>query len=128
MGLFCLYMDEPITLIGQTNHRNQYNTFGIKQSDRMHHCYLLGKTGVGKSTLIKNLILQDIHAGRGCALLDPHGDLVSEVVAQIPNNRKDRLIYLNVPDPNLDWGYMSLNGRMHGLFTKFNNIDIRTVN
>ncbi len=70
--------------------------------------YILGKTGVGKSTLIKNLVLQDIHAGRGCALLDPHGDMVSEVVEQIPENRTDKLIYLNVPDPNLRWGYNPL--------------------
>ena len=96
------------TIIGQTNHRNQYHKFGIKQSDRLHHMYILGKTGVGKSTLIKNMILQDINAGRGCALLDPHGDLVSEIVEKIPKDRKDNLIYLNVPDPNLEWGYNPL--------------------
>ena len=100
--------DESLSIIGTTNHRNKYIPFGIKQKDRMHHMYILGKTGVGKSTLIKNLILQDIEAGRGCALLDPHGDLVSEIVEKIPENRKEKLIYLNVPDPDLEWGYNPL--------------------
>ena len=49
--------------------------FGIKQADRRSHMYILGKTGTGKSSLLETLIRQDIVAGRGLALLDPHGDL-----------------------------------------------------
>lgn len=60
--------------------------------------YILGKTGTGKSTLLETLIRQDIQAGRGLALLDPHGDLVEKMLARVPDERKDDLIYFNVPD------------------------------
>lgn len=70
--------------------------------------YLIGKTGVGKSTLIKNLILQDIETGRGCCLIDPHGDLVREVVDSISAEHQDRIINFDVPDPNMEWGYNPL--------------------
>ncbi len=101
-------MQNDITLLGQLNFRRDKQLFGIKQKDRLHHMYIIGKTGVGKSTLIKNMILQDINADRGCALLDPHGDLVSEIVERIPEHRKNKLIYFNVPDQNLQWGYNPL--------------------
>jgi len=49
--------------------------FGLRRADRRHHVYCVGKTGTGKSTLLRNLILQDIYAGHGVGLIDPHGDL-----------------------------------------------------
>lgn len=52
----------------------------IGEYDRLHHLYLIGRTGVGKSTLLRSLISQDIASDQGCALLDPHGDLVEAVV------------------------------------------------
>lgn len=70
--------------------------------------YLIGKTGTGKSTLLETMICQDIEAGRGVALLDPHGDLVERVLARIPENRKDDLIYFNVPDDNQPLGFNPL--------------------
>ena len=60
--------------------------------------YVIGKTGTGKSTLLETLIRQDIASGQGLALLDPHGDLVEKVLAQLPEERKDDLIYFNVTD------------------------------
>lgn len=53
-----------IITIGTTNWRNQKKPFGIKQEDRRHHIYLVGKTGMGKTTLLENLIIQDIEQGR----------------------------------------------------------------
>ncbi|HRG68383.1 MAG TPA: type IV secretion system DNA-binding domain-containing protein [Saprospiraceae bacterium] len=97
--------NNDITYIGLTTYRNQQKRFGIRQSDRLMHTYMLGKTGVGKSTLIENMIMQDIEAGRGCCLLDPHGDLVEKVVKAIPENRKDDLIYFNIPDAGLKLKY-----------------------
>jgi DNA helicase HerA-like ATPase len=94
-----------ITYIGETTYRNQQKRFGIKQADRLMHTYLIGKTGVGKSTLIETMIIQDIQAGRGCCLLDPHGDLVEKIVKAIPENRKDDLIYFNIPDVSLKLKY-----------------------
>ena len=73
----------PITYFAQTNFRNEPKTFGIKQPDRLAHMYIVGKTGTGKSTLLETMIRQDIEAGQGIALLDPHGDLVERVLSQV---------------------------------------------
>jgi hypothetical protein len=70
--------------------------------------YVIGKTGTGKSTLLERLMLSDIEAGRGLALVDPHGDLAERIAAQIPAHRKDDLIYLNVPDRSQPFGYNPL--------------------
>ncbi len=99
---------DDISIIGQLNYRNDRRLFGIKQTDRLSHMYIIGKTGTGKTTLMQNLIKQDIAAGRGCAVLDPHGDMVDVVAQNVPADLKDRLIYFNVPDPNLEWGYNPL--------------------
>src|SRR5437879_3879707 len=90
--------DNRITLLAETNFRNQHRRFGIKRADRRAHTYLIGKTGTGKSTLIANLARQDALHGEGFALLDPHGDLVEQVLRFIPAERQRDLIYVNVPD------------------------------
>lgn len=74
----------------------------------MYHTYVIGKTGTGKSTLLETLIRSDIMAGRGLALLDPHGDLVQRVLEQIPEDRKDDLIYFDVPDSMQPLGFNPL--------------------
>src|SRR5947208_16840463 len=89
---------DPITVIGQTDFRDHRKIFGIRQPDRRAHTYLIGKTGTGKSTLLENLARQDIRAGNGLALLDPHGDLAERLLAAIPEKRTEDLIYFNVPD------------------------------
>jgi hypothetical protein len=88
----------PITFFAQTDFRGGGKVFGIKQADRRAHMYLIGKTGTGKSTLLGTLIRQDMDAGRGLALLDPHGDLVERLVEAVPESRREDLIYFNVPD------------------------------
>jgi hypothetical protein len=90
--------DSDITYFACTNHRNAGKRFGIRRADRRSHMYAIGKTGTGKSTLLKTLILQDMERGEGLALLDPHGDLVEEVVFQVPPRRRGDLIYLDVPN------------------------------
>lgn len=94
-----------LSYFAHTNHRRPFRTFGIKQADRLSHMYVIGKTGTGKTTLLETLLTQDIHHGRGCALLDPHGDLVERLVAALPVHRQSDLIYFNVPDPKLPYGY-----------------------
>src|SRR5881296_3908508 len=89
---------DRVTLFGRTNFRNEGRLFGIRQADRRHHIYVIGKTGTGKSTLLETLIRQDITDGHGVALLDPHGDLVERVLAAVPKRRRADLIYFNVPD------------------------------
>lgn len=101
-------MDEPIAtttpnendiaLFGLTNYRNSLRPFGIKKDDRRRHMYVVGKTGMGKSTLLENMIVQDIRAGRGLAVVDPHGDLVEKIVKYIPSQRINDVIYFNPSD------------------------------
>ncbi|MEP7103628.1 MAG: DUF87 domain-containing protein [Candidatus Dojkabacteria bacterium] len=85
-------------LIGLTDYRNIHIPFGIKDEDRRRHMYLLGKTGTGKSTFMKNMIVGDIIDGKGLAVLDPHGELVEEVLELIPENRIKDIIYLDPSD------------------------------
>lgn len=92
-------MDErEITAIGQTNYRGQQRTFGIYPDDRRRHVYIVGKTGVGKTTLIANMIQQDIERGKGVALVDPHGDLAEGLLDAIPPERVNDVIYFDPAD------------------------------
>jgi hypothetical protein len=72
--------------------------FGLSRADRRQHLYAIGKTGTGKSTLLRNLIIQDIEAGNGVGLIDPHGDLAEELLDFIPPWRTDHVVYFNPAD------------------------------
>jgi hypothetical protein len=98
-------MTHSPTVIGQTNFRNESRFFGIKQHDRRQHMYLVGKTGTGKSTLLKNLILQDIRAGHGVGMIDPHGDLVTDLLAFVPAERISQVVYVNPADQEFPVGF-----------------------
>jgi type IV secretory pathway TraG/TraD family ATPase VirD4 len=97
-----------VTYFGRTNARNDRRVFGIQQPDRLSHMYIIGKTGTGKSTLLERLILSDIEAGEGLVLVDPHGDLVERIVAQVPEHRKADVIFLDVPNSGQPYGYNPL--------------------
>lgn len=97
-----------ISYFARTNSRNSNIPFGIKQDDRLLHIYIIGQTGVGKSTLIETLAVQDLHDGRGFALIDPHGDLVEQIWTNTPESLRDRIAYLNAPDPMQPYGYNPL--------------------
>lgn len=99
-----------ITFFARTNWRQEGKLFGIRQADRRSHMYVIGKTGTGKSAMLGTMALQDIEAGRGLALLDPHGDLVERLVAAVPQSRRDDLVYFNVPDTSRPLGYNPLTG------------------
>src|SRR3989442_2819325 len=90
--------DNRTTALAETNFRNQRRRFGIKRADRRAHMYVIGKTGTGKPRLIASLARQDALHGEGFALLDPHGDLVEQVLKLMPEERQSDLIYFNVPD------------------------------
>ncbi|MFM2226449.1 MAG: hypothetical protein RJA07_2651 [Bacteroidota bacterium] len=87
--------DHAITYIGKTNFRNSNQKFGIKDQDRLQHLYVIGKSGTGKSTLLKQMALSDIHRGNGLCVIDPHGDVAKELLQQIPESRKTDLIYFD---------------------------------
>jgi len=97
--------ERQITYFARTNHRNKGIPFGIRRADRRNHMYLIGKTGTGKSTLLKTLMREDLRNGEGFALLDPHGDLAEEVVSLVHPGRGGDLIYLDVPDTSLAWHF-----------------------
>ena len=99
---------DQISYFAHTNHREPVRRFGIKQGDRLSHLYVIGKTGTGKTTLLETLIRQDIEHGRGCALIDPHGDFVERVAAEIPKHRAADTVYLDIPDRTQPYGYNPL--------------------
>jgi len=91
-------MTEDITFLGATNFRGKEQRFGIKQADRRQHFYVVGKTGMGKSELLKNMAIQDIENGRGLGFIDPHGEVVDSLLDFIPSHRINDVIYLNPSD------------------------------
>src|ERR1700759_4320470 len=92
--------DNDITVFGETNFRNERKRFGIKRCDRRAHMYIIGKTGMGKSTLMETMITSDLHRGEGVAVLDPHGDLIEKVKARIPPERQNDVILFTPDDEN----------------------------
>ena len=97
-----------VSYFARTNHRNDGKLFGIRQADRLSHMYIIGKTGVGKSTLLETLIREDLTARRGFALIDPHGDLAERVYAGASAYQRKRIRYLDAPDPKQPYGYNPL--------------------
>ncbi|MDP2648142.1 MAG: type IV secretion system DNA-binding domain-containing protein [Candidatus Yanofskybacteria bacterium] len=91
-------IENPVVLFGKTNFRQTGGLFGIKMDDRRRHMYVIGKTGMGKSELLKNIAIQDIQDGRGLALIDPHGDLAEDLINYIPPERVKDVIYINPAD------------------------------
>ena len=91
--------DTPyIAPIGFYNFRQQQKKFGIKLDDRRRHVYIIGKTGVGKSTLLENMIIADIRAGKGVAFFDPHGESAEKLLDFVPEERLDDVIYFDPSD------------------------------
>src|SRR5579862_2029107 len=82
-------------ILGIREEWGQEMPFGLLPEDRRHHLYMVGKTGTGKTTLLRNLILQDIEAGHGVGVIDPHGDLATEILDLIPSRRVEDVAYLN---------------------------------
>lgn len=94
------------TRIGESVFRGETRPVHIAEEDRRRHVYLIGQTGTGKSTLLGNVIIEDIGAGKGVAVIDPHGGLVESILGHIPSNRLDDLIYF---DPADMWRPLGLN-------------------
>ncbi len=90
--------EDRITYFAETNFHNVRRKFGIKTDDRRRHMYLIGKTGMGKSTALENMVMADINAGNGLVVIDPLGDLVEKVIDFIPSHRVNDIIYFNPAD------------------------------
>lgn len=88
-----LYDKNRITYFAETDRRNKRVPFGIKADDRTRHMYIIGKTGMGKSTLIENMVVQDIQNGEGFAFIDPHGKSAALLLDYIPQERLKDVVY-----------------------------------
>lgn len=89
---------EDVSFFGQTNYHNSFDEFGIKREDRRRHLYTVGKSGTGKSKLLELFISEDIKNGEGVAVLDPHGDLVDNIMQMIPKERVNDVVYFDPGD------------------------------
>lgn len=90
--------------LGKSTFRGLTRPIHMQLDDRRRHVYIIGKTGVGKSVLLKDLIVQDIKAGHGVAVIDPHGDLVEGILPLIPPERAEDVIYFDPSDTDRPMG------------------------
>lgn len=85
--------NENITYFAETDARNKRVRFGIKAKDRLKHVYVIGKTGMGKSTALENMAIQDIQNGNGLAFIDPHGGTAEKLLDYVPEHRIQDVLY-----------------------------------
>ena len=118
------------TLLGRVRFREQRNQFGIEQDDLRRHLLAIGKTGCGKSTFLLNIVLQQINAGCGVMLIDPHGQLADDVLQHIPKRRTNDVIVFDAGDRVSPIGFNPLIGPpgtdpsliADGVLTAFKNV------
>ena len=90
---------DPLTFLGEIDWRGDHRRFGIRRSDRRYHMAIIGRTGMGKSTLMKAMMSSDIARDEGFALIDPHGDLAEEIVRMAREKRPKDTVYFNPAEP-----------------------------
>jgi len=90
--------------LGVSNYRGLRREAYIANEDRMRHVYIIGKTGTGKSELLKDMIVQDIKDGKGLCFMDPHGDALQDIMKLVPPERAEDVIYFNPSDTDRPMG------------------------
>lgn len=121
---------ERVTYFAATDSRGKQVPFGIKSKDRDRHMYVIGKTGMGKSTLLENMAIQDIRNGEGLAFIDPHGGTVERLLEYIPEERINDVVYFAPADMDFpiafnvmeDVGYDKRHLVVSGLMATFKKI------
>lgn len=103
--------EEEVVPFAAANFRGDAVKFGIKTDDRRRHVYVVGKTGMGKTTLLENMVLHDIYAGHGVAYIDPHGDTADNLLDFIPPHRVKDVVYFNPSDLDYPIGFNILEVR-----------------
>ena len=96
------------TTLGRVRFRDDHRAVSVDLDARRRHLYIVGRTGVGKSTLLLNLLLADLQAGRGVGLLDPHGDLAERVLAAVPHPRTNDVVVFDPSDESYAVGFNPL--------------------
>lgn len=86
------------TIIAKTRFRGQEETVRLAENDKRRHAYILGQTGTGKTTLMLNMIIDDICHGKGVAYIDPHGDAIDEILSKIPKERAEDVVVFDAGD------------------------------
>jgi hypothetical protein len=81
--------------LGINRHRNHEVPIYMSSEDRLRHFYVIGQTGTGKTTMLRNMIIQDIENGEGCCFIDPHGSDVQDILARVPKHRYEDVIYFD---------------------------------
>lgn len=99
---------KDVVFFGKTDFRNEHRIFGIKRADRRQHAYVIGKTGTGKTTLLRNMVIQDIANGEGVCVVDPHGEFVEDILKMIPKDRLEDVVYFNPADTDYHIGFNPL--------------------
>ncbi len=99
------YDPERIIYFGATDARGGQVPFGIKALDRMRHMYIIGKTGMGKSTMLENMAIQDIQNGEGIAFIDPHGSTAEKLLEFVPESRIEDVVYFAPFDTEFPVGF-----------------------
>lgn len=99
---------KDVVFFGKTDFRSANRIFGAKRADRRQHTYVIGKTGTGKTTLLRNLVIQDIANGEGVCVVDPHGEFVEGLLSMIPKERLEDVVYFNPADPDYHIGFNPL--------------------
>ncbi|HTK60562.1 MAG TPA: type IV secretion system DNA-binding domain-containing protein, partial [Candidatus Baltobacteraceae bacterium] len=97
--------ENEVIPFAQTNFRGENRRFGIKTDDRRRHVYVIGKTGMGKTTLLENFVLSDIYAGHGVCYVDPHGDTADKILDFIPPWRINDVVHFNPADMEFPVGF-----------------------
>lgn len=118
------------TVLGRVLYRQQTNQFAVEMDDLRRHLLAIGKTGCGKSTFLFNLVRQQMEAGRGIVLIDPHGQLCDEVLDVVPKRRTNDVIYFNAADHSMPVGFNPMVGPLgtdptliaDGVLTSFKNV------
>ncbi|MDQ3008452.1 MAG: type IV secretion system DNA-binding domain-containing protein [bacterium] len=90
---------KDINVFAQTLYKNTPSIYGLKRGDRRRHMYVIGKTGTGKSTLLANMAINDLKNDEGMCIIDPHGDLVENLLNYIPSRRINDVVYFDPSDP-----------------------------
>ncbi len=99
------YDPNHITYFASTDCRGEKKPFGIKAIDRARHVYVIGKTGMGKSTMLENMAIQDIQNGDGMAFIDPHGSTAGKLLNYVPEDRIDDVIHFAPFDMEYPLGF-----------------------
>ena len=101
------YINEinEINFFAEATSRGQRRRFGIKLDDRRRHMYVIGKTGMGKTQMLQNMAIQDVIAGRGVGIIDPHGEFAEAVLEYVPKNRINDVVYFNPADTEMPIGF-----------------------